>query len=175
MAYDDPEAPGIFEIGGILTDLFRGHYTKQGTPWKEEGLSFLKRLQADAMANSHELVRITITFGHPSWRSGSFSVVCCHTLTHFFVAIFQADQIPEAAQRMWTSALTLRGREFCYILNAAVRSDDEEMADSINGRADPRDQPALRHLRSRSTSSRRTRRSRRCLSSGTRGRTRRRT
>jgi len=31
------------------------------------------------------------------------------------------DQVPEAAQRIWTSPLQLRGREFCYILNAAVR------------------------------------------------------
>ena len=43
------------------------------------------------------------------------------------------DQIPEAAQRMWTSALTLRGREFCFILNAAVRSDDEDQADPTAG------------------------------------------
>jgi hypothetical protein len=42
-------------------------------------------------------------------------------------------EIPQAAQRMWTSALRLRGREFCYILNAAVRSDRDELADSIAG------------------------------------------
>jgi hypothetical protein len=39
-------------------------------------------------------------------------------------------QIPEAAQRMWTSALQLRGREFCFILNAAVRSDDPELVEA---------------------------------------------
>ena len=42
-------------------------------------------------------------------------------------------EIPQAAQRMWTSALRLRGREFCFILNAAVRSDDDELADSTAG------------------------------------------
>jgi hypothetical protein len=40
-----------------------------------------------------------------------------------------AAQIPEAAQRLWTSALTLRGREFCYILNKAVRGDLEELSE----------------------------------------------
>ena len=44
-----------------------------------------------------------------------------------------ADQLPEAAQRMWTSTLTLRGREFCFIINAAVRSDDAEMVDATAG------------------------------------------
>ena len=39
------------------------------------------------------------------------------------------DQIPVASQRIWTSALTLRGREFCFILNAAVREDAHELAD----------------------------------------------
>ena len=33
-----------------------------------------------------------------------------------------AASIPTAVQRMWTSALQLRDREFCSILNAAVRS-----------------------------------------------------
>ena len=42
-------------------------------------------------------------------------------------------EIPQAAQRMWTSALRLRGREFCYILNAAVRSDLEELSDPTAG------------------------------------------
>ena len=40
------------------------------------------------------------------------------------------NQIPQAAQRMWTSALQLRGREFCFILNAAVRSDDPELVEA---------------------------------------------
>ena len=31
------------------------------------------------------------------------------------------EQVPEAAQRIWTSPRQLRGREFCFILNAAVR------------------------------------------------------
>ena len=39
------------------------------------------------------------------------------------------DEIPQAAQRLWTSALQLRGREFCFILNKAVRGDDEDTAD----------------------------------------------
>eukprot|EP01045_Picozoa_sp_COSAG04_P053876 COSAG04_NODE_23771_length_332_cov_1.111588_1_plen_61_part_01 len=33
-----------------------------------------------------------------------------------------AASIPTAVQRMWTSALRLRDREFCSILNAAVRA-----------------------------------------------------
>ena len=41
------------------------------------------------------------------------------------------DQVPEAAQRMWTSALQLRGKEFCFILNDTVRDDDEELADPM--------------------------------------------
>ena len=32
-----------------------------------------------------------------------------------------ADPIAVVAQRMWTSALRLRGREFCFILNDTVR------------------------------------------------------
>ena len=39
--------------------------------------------------------------------------------------------IPVAAQRMWTSTLTLQDREFCFILNWAVREDVEELADSV--------------------------------------------
>ena len=42
-------------------------------------------------------------------------------------------EIPQAAQRLWTSALRLRGREFCYLLNAAVRSDHDELADATAG------------------------------------------
>ena len=30
-----------------------------------------------------------------------------------------------AAQRLWTSAKTLRGREFCSIVNGALRDDDD--------------------------------------------------
>ena len=40
------------------------------------------------------------------------------------------DNISQAAQRMWTSSLTLQGREFCSILNAAIRSDDAKIARS---------------------------------------------
>ncbi len=39
-----------------------------------------------------------------------------------------ARLIPEASQRMWTSAKQLRGREFCSILNACVREDWKEAA-----------------------------------------------
>ena len=38
------------------------------------------------------------------------------------------DPINEMMQRMWTSALQLRGREFCFILNHAVRADKAELA-----------------------------------------------
>jgi hypothetical protein len=41
------------------------------------------------------------------------------------------DPINEMMQRMWTSALQLRGREFCFILNHAVRADKAELADSM--------------------------------------------
>ena len=34
-----------------------------------------------------------------------------------------ADMIPVAAQRMWTSAKTLDGREFCFIMNLTGRQD----------------------------------------------------
>ena len=39
------------------------------------------------------------------------------------------DDIPQAAQRMWTSALSLQGREFCYILNFAVRDDGDALVE----------------------------------------------
>ena len=95
-AYQGAEVPGIFELGSILTDLIRGYCAKEKIPWKEEGQPFLKKLQAEAMANEHELV----------------------------------GQIPVAAQRIWTSALTLlRDRQFCFILNAAVRDDADDLAD----------------------------------------------
>jgi hypothetical protein len=44
-------------------------------------------------------------------------------------AVHNADElttsllIPEAVQRMWTSAVALQGREFCSILNDAIRRD----------------------------------------------------
>ena len=43
------------------------------------------------------------------------------------------DPIAEMMQRMWTSALQLRGKEFCYILNRAVRGDQPLLADSTAG------------------------------------------
>ena len=39
-----------------------------------------------------------------------------------------ADPAAVVAQRMWTSTLQLRGREFCFILNAIVRDDDSALA-----------------------------------------------
>ena len=41
------------------------------------------------------------------------------------------DPIDDMMQRMWTSPLQLRSREFCFILNYAVRSDKEEIADPV--------------------------------------------
>jgi hypothetical protein len=82
-----------------LIELIRGYCSKENIPWKDEGLPFLQRLQAEAMANAQELA------------------------SHSGVLL----------QRMWTSALQLRGREFCFILNAAVRSDDAETADPTAG------------------------------------------
>ena len=40
------------------------------------------------------------------------------------------DPIEEMMQRMWTSALRLRDREFCFILNSAVRGDAAALADA---------------------------------------------
>jgi ADP-ribosylation factor protein 1 len=42
-----------------------------------------------------------------------------------------ASAIPDAAQRLWTSALQLRGREFCFILNYAVRGDEKDLVDHV--------------------------------------------
>ena len=39
------------------------------------------------------------------------------------------DPIAEMIQRMWTSALRLRGHEFCFVLNRAVRGDEAALAD----------------------------------------------
>ena len=64
-AYGDAEVPKVLEIGGILTDLIRSYCTKEGIPWNEEGVPFLKQLQAEAMANAQELVDQI-----PWWRSG---------------------------------------------------------------------------------------------------------
>ena len=40
-------------------------------------------------------------------------------------------ELPKAVQRMWTSTLSLRGREFCSVLNDAVRADAEETAEPV--------------------------------------------
>ena len=45
------------------------------------------------------------------------------------------DPIDDIMQRMWTSALRLRGKEFCFILNDALRGDNAELADSMAGLA----------------------------------------
>lgn len=62
---------------------------------------------------------------------------------HFFQelqaeAVENADElvqgeagICQAVQRMWTSTLTLRGMEFCSILNGAVREDSAALADNV--------------------------------------------
>ena len=38
------------------------------------------------------------------------------------------DELPVAVQRMWTSALQLRGKEFCFLLNDGMRDDRPEFA-----------------------------------------------
>ena len=38
-----------------------------------------------------------------------------------------SKDIPQAAQRMWTSAKQLGGKEFCFLLNFAIREDDPEL------------------------------------------------
>ena len=43
------------------------------------------------------------------------------------------DPIAEMMQRMWTSTLTLQGKEFCFILNRAVRGDEPPLADPTAG------------------------------------------
>ena len=41
------------------------------------------------------------------------------------------DTIAVMAQRMWTSALQLRGREFCFILNYFLREDSPTLAGTL--------------------------------------------
>ena len=45
--------------------------------------------------------------------------------------LVDADKIPVAAQRMWTSALTLAGREFCSIMNYAGRHDTPRLVEPL--------------------------------------------
>lgn len=42
-----------------------------------------------------------------------------------------ADRIPVAAQRMWTSELTLAGREFCFVMNYAGRADTPRFVEPL--------------------------------------------
>ncbi len=39
--------------------------------------------------------------------------------------------MPGACQRLWTSAVLLRGREFCSILNEAIRVDDPKISANV--------------------------------------------
>jgi hypothetical protein len=43
----------------------------------------------------------------------------------------EKDLIPVAAQRMWTSALQLAGREFCFIVNYAGRQDTPRFVEPL--------------------------------------------
>ena len=61
VAYGDADVPGILDFGGILEDLIRGYCTKDGIPWKEEGLPFLKLLQAELLSAAIT-VRKPVTF-----------------------------------------------------------------------------------------------------------------
>ena len=45
--------------------------------------------------------------------------------------LIDADKIPVAAQRMWTSALTLSGHEFCSIMNYAGRQDTPRLVEPL--------------------------------------------
>ena len=45
---------------------------------------------------------------------------------------FAAGEIPQAAQRMWTSTLRLQDKELCSILNYAVRKDDPEIVEPLS-------------------------------------------
>ncbi len=38
-----------------------------------------------------------------------------------------SKDIPQAAQRMWTSAKQLDGKEFCFLLNFALREDEHDL------------------------------------------------
>ena len=42
-----------------------------------------------------------------------------------------ADLIPDAAQRMWTSAKTISDREFCFIVNHAGRADTRPFVEPL--------------------------------------------
>jgi hypothetical protein len=66
------------------------------------------------------------------------------------------DPIDGMMQRMWTSALQLRGKEFCFILNDALRGDNAELADSMAGLADSRTGTVASSSRVGSSGSRRT-------------------
>eukprot|EP01046_Picozoa_sp_COSAG06_P040820 COSAG06_NODE_4980_length_3811_cov_4.290140_1_plen_592_part_00 len=48
----------------------------------------------------------------------------------------EADQIPMAAQRMWTSAKRLSDREFCFILNHAGRADTPKFVEPLGESTD---------------------------------------
>jgi hypothetical protein len=41
------------------------------------------------------------------------------------------SEVPAACQRLWTSALQLRGREFCSILNEAIQVDDPTISPNV--------------------------------------------
>jgi hypothetical protein len=45
------------------------------------------------------------------------------------------DPIEQMMQRMWTSTLKLRDREFCFILNYVARADEEPVAIALAGLA----------------------------------------
>jgi hypothetical protein len=45
------------------------------------------------------------------------------------------DPIEQMLQRMWTSTLTLRNREFCSILNCIARADEQALATALAGLA----------------------------------------
>ena len=89
--YDNTPAPrGPMTLGSALKDLLRAYCTCESIPWQ----------------------------GHDG-GDDFFEQLQAEAMANPEELAAEA-QIPIAAQRMWTSALQLRGREFCFILNLSL-------------------------------------------------------
>lgn len=95
--YNQAVVPGPLELGADLKDLLRAYCSSEGIEWDGDG-----------------------------GGDDFFRVLQRDSLQHG-EELADHEQIKFAAQRMWTSPRQLRGREFCSIINHALRDDEEEM------------------------------------------------
>jgi hypothetical protein len=99
---------------GALHAIIMDHAGRHGIS-PHEAKDFFKKLQLEAFQKPQELL----------------SEVCVECSSDVMCCAMTFAKVPYACQRMWTSPLQLGGREFCSLLNEAIRLDVPSIMDDV--------------------------------------------